>query len=186
MKGVKIYTCRKIRRDVEEQLEENRYQPPPPMSPRDEDGYKIRVIKSWRWLMQKHLLTDHASQIMHILSRIDEMQHRLIREKEERRKLLEMMKRTKQAEAQEPVKKSKGQKPCIRPGNKGRPLSPSIRNPKGGWKLSILDCPHVWERLIRNRENASAAWITCLDCGSRWGRIHGSTTSWTVLVYPRK
>ena len=123
--------------------------------------------------MQKHLLTDHASEILHVLSRMDEMQNRLVREKEERQKLLELMKKAKQGETQEPAKKTKGLKPCIRPGNKGRPLSPSVRIPKNGWKMTALDCPHVWNRLDRKRENFYAAWITCLDCGSRWDRIHG-------------
>ena len=146
MKGVKIHTCRKIRRDVEEQLENGRHQQPPPASPRDEDGFKRRVVQQWKWLMQKHLLTEHASEIMHILTRMDEIQNRLVREKEERQKLLDMMKKAKQAETQEPAKKVKGLKPCIRPGNKGRPLSPSVRLPKHGWKMSIMDCPHIWER----------------------------------------
>ena len=49
--------------------------------------------------MQKHLLTDQASQILHILSRMDEMQNRLVREKEERQKLLEMRRKAKEGEA---------------------------------------------------------------------------------------
>ena len=143
MKGVKIYTCRKIRRDVEEQLEDLRYQPPQPASPRDEEGFKLRVIRQWKWLMQKHLLTEHASEILHVLSRMDEIQSRMLREKEERQKLMDMMQKARQADNQEPVKKTKGLKPSIRPGNRGRPLSPSVRPPANGWRMSILDCPHV-------------------------------------------
>ena len=52
--------------------------------------------------------------------------------------------------------------------------------------MTILECPHVWERLIRNRENASAAWITCLDCGSRWERIHGEDDYLDSLGIPLK
>ena len=136
--------------------------------------------------MQKHLLTDQASQILHILSRMDEMQNRMVREKEERQKLLEMRRKAQEGEAQEPANKTKGLKPCIRPGNKGRPLSPSVRIPKNGWKMTVLDCPHIWDRLDRKRENASARWITCLDCGSRWDRIHGEDDYLDNLGIPLK
>ena len=91
--------------------------------------------------MQKHLLTEHAAEILHILSRMDEIQNRMVREKEERQKLLDIMNKARQAEIQEPVKKVKGLKPCIRPGNKGRPLSPSVRIPKTGWCRQNLGLP---------------------------------------------
>ena len=52
--------------------------------------------------------------------------------------------------------------------------------------MSILDCPHVLDRQDRKRENASAAWITCLDCGSRWQRIHGDQDYLDNLGIPLK
>merc|ERR1712051_160652 len=105
---------------------------------------------------------------------MDEMQNRLVREKEERQKLLNMMEKARQAEAEDQPKppKSKKAKTCIRPGNRGRALSPSKAIPETGWRLSILDCPHAENRMAM-RENKTTNWMTGLDCGSRRLRIHG-------------
>ena len=48
----------------------------------------------------------------------------------------------------------------------------SKATPKGGWKFEPKDCPHMPGSMDHPRNNqANSPWITCLDCGSRWGYV---------------
>ena len=88
MKAMKAYMSRKLRQDVEEQLVP--FLKTPPQIPRDEEGVNFRVTRKWKKIYQKHLLMDQASTIAIVVWHMDEIEDRILREKEDRKRLADL------------------------------------------------------------------------------------------------
>ena len=86
MNAVKASLSQKIQKDLKETLKSSQATLHAD-SPRDQDGTRLRVILRWQKVLHRLMLVDQAGTITYILWRQEERDLRLLREREERRRL---------------------------------------------------------------------------------------------------